>query len=63
MRKSIDGTIIIISHQERILKIADEIAIVADGKIKMSGAADEMMNRLAENKSVIGRCSKQEALF
>ena len=29
----------------------------------MSGAADEMMNSLAENKSIIGRCSKQEALF
>ena len=63
MRKSMDGTIIIISHQERILKIADEIAIVADGRIKMSGAADDMMKSLAENKSIIGRCSKQEALF
>ena len=63
MRKDIDGTIIIISHQERILKIADEIAIVADSKIKMSGSADEMMKNLAENKSIIGRCSKQEALF
>ena len=63
MRQNMDGTIIIISHQERILKIADEIAIVADGKIKMSGAADEMMKSLAENKSIIGRCSKQEALF
>ena len=63
MRKNINGTIIIISHQERILKIADEIAIVADGKIKMSGAAEEMMESLAENRSIIGRCSKQEAMF
>ena len=63
MRKNMDGTIIIISHQERILKIADEIAIVADGRIKMSGSADEMMKSLAENRGMIGRCSKQEALF
>ena len=63
MRKNMDGTIVIISHQERILKIADEIAIVADGKIKMSGSADEMMKSLAENSGMIGRCSKQEALF
>ena len=63
MRQKIDGTIMIISHQERILRIADEIAVVADGKIASSGPAEEMMEKLAQNSGMMGRCSKQEALF
>ena len=46
MRKNLNGTIIIISHQERILQIADEIAVVANGRIKSSGSADRMMSTL-----------------
>lgn len=63
IRKDLKGTLIIISHQERILRIADEVAVVADGKIKASGSADEMMKSLSENKGILGKCSKQEALF
>lgn len=33
MRKNNNGSILIISHQERILNIADEIVVIADGKI------------------------------
>ena len=32
MRKNNNGSILIISHQERILNIADEIVVIADGK-------------------------------
>ena len=37
------GSIVIISHQERILNIADRIIVIADGKIKESGTRDEIM--------------------
>lgn len=43
MQAKKDNTIIIISHQERILKIADEIVILANGKLKASGAKEEML--------------------
>lgn len=43
MRETVDGTIVIISHQERILNIADEIILIADGKVKKIGKKDEMM--------------------
>jgi Fe-S cluster assembly ATP-binding protein len=33
-------SMIIISHQERIMKIADEIAIIANGTVKKKGAVD-----------------------
>jgi Fe-S cluster assembly ATP-binding protein len=43
MRKSIKGTVVIISHQERILNIADEIILLADGKIKKIGKKEDML--------------------
>ena len=33
MRQKTQGSILIISHQERILNIADEIVVIADGKV------------------------------
>lgn len=63
MRKNLKGTLIIISHQERILEIADEIAVVADGKIKSIGKADEMMKILMNSNGISGVCSKQEVLL
>ena len=63
MRKNLNGTIIIISHQERILQIADEIAVVANGKIKSSGSADRMMGTLLKGTEKAVKCPKQEELF
>ena len=37
MHKEIQGTIIIISHQERILNIADEVVVIANGNIVQRG--------------------------
>ena len=63
MRRNLKGTLIIISHQERILNIADEIAVVADGRIKAKGAADEMMKTLMNSNEISNVCSKQEVLL
>ena len=46
MQAKKENTIIIISHQERILKIADEIVILADGKVRESGSRDEMLPKV-----------------
>ena len=43
MYSKTQGSIVIISHQERILNIADRIIVVADGKIRESGTKDEIM--------------------
>ncbi len=37
------GTILIISHQERILNIADQIVLLADGRIEKMGSREEIM--------------------
>ena len=46
MRKTVNGTIIIISHQERILNIADEIVVIENGKVKKQGPKDEVFPEL-----------------
>ena len=35
-------SVILISHQERIMQLADEILVVADGKIRRRGSRDEV---------------------
>lgn len=39
-------SIIIISHQERIMQLADEIIVIADGSIRNQGPKDEVFPRL-----------------
>ena len=39
-------SVIIISHQERIMQLADEIVVIADGKIRNQGPKDEIFPRL-----------------
>ena len=46
MQKENLGTTIIISHQERIMSLADEMIVVADGKIKSSGDKSKMLPKL-----------------
>ena len=43
MRKEINGMILIISHQERILEIADKIIVIADGQVKMTGTKEQVL--------------------
>ncbi len=46
MHKRTNGNILIISHQERILDIADKIVVIADGKISAYGTKDEILPEL-----------------
>lgn len=58
MRKKTDGSILIISHQERILNIADEIVVIADGKIKKQGPKEEILPTLLGTASAVDACSR-----
>ena len=57
MRKQTDGSILIISHQERILDIADEIVVIADGKIVKQGTREEIMPEIMGTAAAVGVCS------
>lgn len=53
-----DSSILIISHQERILNIADEIVVIADGAIIKTGTKDEVLPTLLGTANVATVCSK-----
>ena len=48
MHEKVKGSILIISHQERILNIADKIIVIADGKIENIGRGKDIMPSLLE---------------
>ena len=41
-----EATILIISHQERIIRLADEIVMVANGKVSARGSVDEIYPKI-----------------
>ena len=57
MREKTDGSILIISHQERILNIADEIVVLADGRITKQGPKEEILPTLLGTSSAVDACS------
>ena len=46
-----ENTIIVISHQERIIDLADEIVMIRDGKIAKHGPKDEIFPQILANTS------------
>ena len=46
MHEKINGSILIISHQERILNIADRIVLIADGEVRKVGTKEEVLPEL-----------------
>ena len=58
MRRDIrDGSIIIISHQERILNVADEIVVIDGGRVKSRGSKEEILPTLLGSASVSNFCT------
>lgn len=58
MRETTKGTVLIISHQERILNIADEIVVIKDGQISHQGTRDQILPKLLGTTSAVDACSK-----
>lgn len=48
MRESLGGTIIIISHQERILNIADKVAVISAGELTDYGEKSAVLPKLLD---------------
>ena len=46
MHARTNGSILIISHQERILNIADKIVVIANGKVEREGSREEILPNL-----------------
>ena len=60
MRNIIKGTTIIISHQEKILNIADKIILMRDGKIEQIGEAKDVLENVSAKKECCRLNRKEE---
>ena len=56
IRENTKGSIMIISHQERILNIADRIVVIADGRVTRQGAGNEVLPEILGTASAVGGC-------
>ena len=57
MQKRAHASILIISHQERILEIADSIILIAEGQVRGQGSKEEMLPELMKS-TVPVTCSR-----
>lgn len=62
MHKEKKGSILIISHQERILNTADEILVIADGKLVKRGSKEDVLPALldAAQADTAVKCGRRE---
>ncbi len=57
MRREItDSSILIISHQERILNIADDVIVLKDGQLVTHGRKDDVLPELIGTASMVREC-------
>lgn len=56
MRESTKGSVMIISHQERILDIADEIVVISDGRIEKQGTKAQILPEILGTASAVDAC-------
>ena len=56
MRAKTNGSIMIISHQERILNIAYRIVVIADGRVIKEGRKDEILPEILGTSSAVEAC-------
>lgn len=50
LRRGLEGAVVVISHQERILSIADELVIVANGRVQDQGPGEKLLPKLLEGE-------------
>ncbi len=60
LRRELKGSLMIISHQERILDVADRIIVLADGKVAAQGSKNHVLPELLGGKCKF--CCGQECV-
>ncbi len=58
-----DRALLIISHQKRILEIADWLVVLSEGHIARQGTPREVLPELVKSSGRCESCAKQEAVF
>ena len=60
IHKEKQESMILISHQERIIRMADRIMVISDGKVESIGAAEEIMPKLFNQEADSCECRRQK---
>ncbi len=60
MYRKVQGSILIISHQERILNIADKIVVIAGGRVDREGAREEVLPHILGSSACRALTDKME---
>lgn len=56
MQRERDESLLIISHQERILRMADHILVIAEGKVQNFGTRDEILPQILAGQNQPAGC-------
>ena len=59
MHSSLSSTTLIITHQERILNIADKIILIKNGKVDYFGERKNIINNICNNCPIEGSCNHE----
>ena len=63
LKKNEERGLLIISHQERILEIADEIVVISEGLVSEQGTKDAVFPKLLGNSAKGSYCPKGKEMF
>ena len=58
LHDKLHGCIVIISHQERIINIADELILIAGGRVTKTGSKEEVMPLINSGNWAVDSCDK-----
>lgn len=59
IRDATKGAVVIISHQERILEIADQVVVISGGRVSKVGSRDEILPELLGGSSTCDCCREE----
>ena len=62
LHEKINGSILIISHQERIISLADEVIVVGDGRLRHRGTPAEILPQILADTLGVCPVLKKEAM-
>ena len=62
LKEKTNNSLLIISHQERILEIADEIVVIANGKVRTRGTKEEVLPELLADEKAM-QCPKGKKVY
>lgn len=61
LRRQVKGSVVVISHQERILDIADHIVVLANGRISKQGTRADILPTLIDAGEACAFCPRKDA--